>query len=56
VKLLRETPIPSTFVTAQIQAIQQQASTNQPWKIGDPIIEPTGFYRMADNTLVMSRE
>jgi filamentous hemagglutinin family protein len=48
--------IPSTFATAKIQATKQQVSTDQPWKLGDPVIESTGFYRMADNTLVMGRE
>ncbi|MBE9031227.1 filamentous hemagglutinin N-terminal domain-containing protein [filamentous cyanobacterium LEGE 11480] len=46
----------STFATAQIQTSKQQISTNRPWKLGDPIIEPTGFYRMANNKLVMGRE
>ncbi|MEN9520088.1 MAG: hypothetical protein RLZZ381_2676, partial [Cyanobacteriota bacterium] len=28
----------------------------RPWKKGDPIIEPTGVYRLPNGELVMSRE
>ncbi|NEP09120.1 MAG: filamentous hemagglutinin N-terminal domain-containing protein [Symploca sp. SIO2C1] len=30
--------------------------TNPPWQIGDPIVEPTGVYRLPNGELVMSRE
>jgi large exoprotein involved in heme utilization and adhesion len=29
---------------------------NRPWRKGDPIIEPTGVYRLSNGDLVMSRE
>jgi hypothetical protein len=29
---------------------------NRPWQKGDPIIEPTGGYRLSNGELVMSRE
>ncbi|MEQ9000663.1 MAG: filamentous hemagglutinin N-terminal domain-containing protein [Coleofasciculus sp. B1-GNL1-01] len=32
------------------------SSTRRPWKIGDPIIEPTGIYRLPNGELIMSRE
>ncbi len=32
------------------------SSTRRPWKIGDPIIEPTGIYRLPNGKLIMSRE
>ncbi|MEQ8463512.1 two-partner secretion domain-containing protein [Coleofasciculus sp. E1-EBD-02] len=31
------------------------SSTRRPWKIGDPIIEPTGIYRLANGKVIMSR-
>ncbi len=30
--------------------------THPPWQIGDPIVEPTGVYRLPNGELVMSRE
>jgi filamentous hemagglutinin family protein len=31
-------------------------TTRRPWKMGDPIIEPTGIYRLPNGELIMSRE
>ncbi|MBE9032433.1 S-layer family protein, partial [filamentous cyanobacterium LEGE 11480] len=47
---------PSTFATGQIQTSTPQVATDRPWKLGDPIIEPTGFYRLSSGNLVMGRE
>ncbi|MEQ8972007.1 MAG: filamentous hemagglutinin N-terminal domain-containing protein [Coleofasciculus sp. C1-SOL-03] len=34
---------------------ESSSSTRRPWKIGDPIIEPTGIYRLANGELLMGR-
>ena len=34
---------------------EESSSTRRPWKIGDPIIEPTGIYRLANGELIMGR-
>ncbi|MEQ8970416.1 MAG: filamentous hemagglutinin N-terminal domain-containing protein [Coleofasciculus sp. C1-SOL-03] len=34
---------------------ESSSSTRRPWKIGDPIIEPTGIYRLANGELIMGR-
>jgi filamentous hemagglutinin family protein len=47
---------PSTYATATIQTTEPIAKSDRPWKLGDPIIEPTGFYRLADDRLVLGRE
>jgi filamentous hemagglutinin family protein len=47
---------PSTYATATIQTTKTTAKSDRPWKLGDPIIEPTGFYRLADDRLVLGRE
>jgi filamentous hemagglutinin family protein len=47
---------PSTYATATIQTTKTMAKSDRPWKLGDPIIEPTGFYRLADDRLVLGRE
>ena len=44
--------IPSNYST-QEPIIQ---TANKPWQKGDPIVEPTGFYKLANGRLVMSRE
>lgn len=33
-----------------------QNSSDRPWKLGDPIVEPQGVYKLANGELVMSRE
>ena len=37
------------------EAGEESSSTRRPWKIGDPIIEPTGIYRLANGELIMGR-
>ncbi len=52
----------SPFSTGAMQSVpienESPTTTNQsrPWKIGDPIIEPQGFYQLANGKLVLSRE
>jgi large exoprotein involved in heme utilization and adhesion len=33
-----------------------ESAKPRPWKIGDPIVEPTGVYRLANGKRVLSRE
>ncbi|PSB16632.1 filamentous hemagglutinin N-terminal domain-containing protein [Phormidesmis priestleyi ULC007] len=50
-------PPPSSFPTGEVRSLPQpQSQTDHPWKIGDPIVEPQGVYRLANGKLVMSRE
>ncbi|HBY80713.1 MAG TPA: hypothetical protein DEG47_27735, partial [Cyanobacteria bacterium UBA11148] len=35
---------------------QPTSTTRRRWKMGDPIIEPTGIYRLPNGELIMSRE
>ncbi len=47
----------SPFPTGTIRTIANTNSSEaRPWKIGDPIVEPQGIYRLANGKLVMSRE
>ncbi len=45
--------IASLYSTGDVRGIP---STSTSWKKGDPIVEPTGVYRLADGRLLMSRE
>jgi filamentous hemagglutinin family protein len=42
--------------TTQNLELKTQNSSDRPWKIGDPIVEPQGVYQLSDGELVMSRE
>ena len=44
--------IPSNYSTQE----STTQTANKPWQKGDPIVEPTGFYKLANGRLVMSRE
>jgi filamentous hemagglutinin family protein len=44
----------SDYPTNTIQTTPKTAQ--RPWKLGDPIIEPQGFYKLTDGRFVMSRE
>ena len=44
--------IPSNYSTQE----SPTQTANKPWQKGDPIVEPTGFYKLANGRLVMSRE
>ncbi|MUG96606.1 hypothetical protein F7734_31430 [Scytonema sp. UIC 10036] len=52
----------SPYVTGTMRSVpienESPTTTNQSrtWKIGDPIIEPQGFYQLANGKLVLSRE
>jgi large exoprotein involved in heme utilization and adhesion len=43
-------PIPSNSEKSPASA------TRQKWKIGDPIVEPQGVYKLPNGQLVLSRE
>ena len=45
-------PTPSNYSTQETTT----QTANKPWQKGDPIVEPTGFYKLANGRLVMSRE
>ena len=45
----------SPYPTGTVRTVPQQPSS-RPWQKGDPIVEPTGTYRLANGKLVMSRE
>jgi filamentous hemagglutinin family protein len=49
----------AAYPTGTVQTIPSPSfddSDSRPWKKGDPIIEPTGVYRLPNGELVMSRE
>lgn len=48
----------SRFSTGTMQNVpkESKSATSRPWKIGDPIVEPTGVYRLANGQRVLSRE
>ncbi len=43
----------SNYTTGEVRTVE---TTTQPWKKGDPIIEPQGLYRMENGELLLSRE
>jgi filamentous hemagglutinin family protein len=45
----------SSYPTGTVQTIPS-SNNDRSWKKGDPIIEPTGVYRLPNGELVMSRE
>ncbi|MEH1863092.1 MAG: filamentous hemagglutinin N-terminal domain-containing protein [Nostoc sp.] len=45
----------SNYSTDRVRGVNNEI-TLRPWKKGDPIVEPTGVYRLSDGRLVMSRE
>ncbi|MGB7441160.1 MAG: filamentous hemagglutinin N-terminal domain-containing protein [Coleofasciculaceae cyanobacterium] len=51
----------SSFPTVDIETLPSDSTPsttnpNRPWQKGDPIIEPTGVYRLPNGKLVLSRE
>ena len=51
--------VPSAYPTGDVQPVAGDTSTTKPtrrWKIGDPLIEPTGVYRLANGQRILSRE
>ncbi|MBW4505157.1 MAG: filamentous hemagglutinin N-terminal domain-containing protein [Scytonematopsis contorta HA4267-MV1] len=45
----------SHYSTDKVRGVENENPPHT-WKKGDPIIEPTGIYRLADGTLVISRQ
>ncbi|MEH2285686.1 MAG: hypothetical protein V7K90_30960 [Nostoc sp.] len=43
----------SNYTTGEVRGVE---TTFRPWKKGDPIIEPTGVYRLNNGQLLLSRE
>ncbi|MEH1909460.1 beta strand repeat-containing protein [Nostoc sp.] len=43
----------STYTTGEVRGVE---TTSRLWKKGDPIIEPTGLYRLNNGQLLLSRE
>ncbi|MBD2527678.1 S-layer family protein [Nostoc sp. FACHB-133] len=43
----------SNYTTGEVRGVE---TTSRPWKKGDPIIEPTGLYRLNNGQLLLSRE
>ncbi|WP_414518648.1 filamentous hemagglutinin N-terminal domain-containing protein [Nostoc sp. PCC 9305] len=43
----------SNYTTGEVRGVE---TTYHPWKKGDPIIEPTGVYRLNNGQLLLSRE
>ncbi|MEH2165522.1 MAG: S-layer family protein [Nostoc sp.] len=43
----------SNYTTGEVRGVE---TTSSPWKKGDPIIEPTGLYRLNNGQLLLSRE
>jgi large exoprotein involved in heme utilization and adhesion len=43
----------SAYTTDEVRGVE---TTSRPWKKGDPIIEPTGLYRLNNGQLLLSRE
>jgi filamentous hemagglutinin family protein len=39
-----------------LQSNKLPTSSNRPWKIGDPIVEPEGMYQLPDGKIIMSSE
>jgi filamentous hemagglutinin family protein len=43
----------SQYSTGEVRGV---VATSRPWKKGDPIIEPTGVYRLSNGQILLSRE
>ena len=51
--------VPSAYSTVDVQPVADNTSSTKPtrrWKKGDPLIEPTGVYRLANGQRILSRE
>ncbi|MEH2333111.1 S-layer family protein [Nostoc sp.] len=49
----RPSVLVSNYTTGEVRGVE---TTSRPWKKGDPIIEPTGVYRLNNGQLLLSRE
>ena len=50
--------VPSKYSAIEVQSVQNNTSAlpRRRWKMGDPIVEPTGVYRLANGRRILSRE
>ena len=51
--------VPSKYSAIEVQSVPNNTSAALPrrrWKMGDPIVEPTGVYRLANGRRILSRE
>ncbi len=51
--------VPSAYSTVDVQPVADNTSSTKPtrrWKKGDPLLEPTGVYRLANGQRILSRE
>jgi large exoprotein involved in heme utilization and adhesion len=53
---VQSAPQSAAQATPQIGPQPTPQTPQRPWKLGDPIVEPQGFYKLADGRWVMSRE
>lgn len=52
-------PLPSSYPAVNVQSVPNDTSAKKPrrpWKIGDPIVEPKGVYRLDNGQSILSRE
>ncbi|MBE9214571.1 filamentous hemagglutinin N-terminal domain-containing protein [Plectonema cf. radiosum LEGE 06105] len=51
-------PVPSVYSTVGVQSVPNNTSVKprRRWKIGDPIVEPSGVYRLENGRRILSRE
>ncbi|MEB3218321.1 MAG: filamentous hemagglutinin N-terminal domain-containing protein [Nostocales cyanobacterium 94392] len=50
--------VPSVYSTVEVQSVPNNTSATprRRWKIGDPIVEPSGVYRLENGRRILSRE
>ena len=51
--------VPSKYSAVEVQPVPNNTSATKPrrrWKMGDPVVEPTGVYRLANGRRILSRE
>ncbi|MEB3215433.1 MAG: hypothetical protein VKN72_19095, partial [Nostocales cyanobacterium 94392] len=50
--------VPSVYSTVGVQSVPNNTSAKprRRWKIGDPIVEPSGVYRLENGRRILSRE
>ena len=51
--------VSSIYSAVEVQAVDNNISSTKPrhrWKIGDPIVEPTGVYRLENGRRILSRK
>ena len=49
--------VPSAYPAVEVRSVTNNtSSTDRKWKIGQPIVEPSGIYRLANGQPILSRE